>query len=288
MNGITAVRVAGAVLPVQGSLLTDAETEAIRPGSTRPWNPAAARGYLTGLGEERWHAVRRDDARFARRRARASGRPLEALAACRAVTAVIARRGGYDRLSPLVARRPGRMCAWLLAIETGSTGRELALITPSRAEAGAIARSGADPMLAVRICQAILRSAHDQDDDPDGLDSPVISQLLTLTTRHRPVLYVSEACAEGDCGTRPDETPRCRVRLPGRGRWVRGVHPARRDVGRGMGRHAAARAARPRPVQRPGRPRRPLQRPRPVGPGRARPGAPGHRLARQPGRTAHR
>jgi hypothetical protein len=107
------------------------------------------------------------------------------------------------------------MCAWLLAIETGSTGRELALITPSRAEAGAITRYGADPMLAVRICQAILRTAHDQDDDPDGLDSPVIPQLLTLTARHRPVLYVSEACAEGECETRPDETPGAGCGCPG-------------------------------------------------------------------------
>jgi hypothetical protein len=218
MTASTAGLVPDGVLPGQGSLITAAETEAIRPGATRPWNPVAARRYLTGLGEGRWHAVRREDARFARRRARASERPLEALAACRAVASMIACRGVYDRLSPVVARRPCRTCAWLLAIETGSTGRELALITPSRAAAGAIARSGADPMLAVRVCQAILRSAHDQEiagDDPDGLDSPVIPQLLTLATRHRPVLYVSEACAEGDCETRPAADPDAECGCPG-------------------------------------------------------------------------
>ena len=109
------------VLPGQDSLFTDAQTEALRPGSTRPWNPAA------------------------------------------------------------------------------------------------IARSGADPMLAVRVCQAILRSALDEDAagyDPDGLDSPVIAQLLTLATAHRPVLYVSEACAEGDCET-PPESPGAGCGCPG-------------------------------------------------------------------------
>ena len=168
-----------AVLPGQGSLFTDAQTEALRPGSTLPWNPAAARRYFTGLGTGDWHAVCRDDARSAVRWSRES-------------------------------RRPCRTCAWLLAIETGSTGRELALITPSGAEATAIARSGADPMLAVRVCQAILRSALDEDAagyEPDGLGSPVIAQLLSLATAHRPVLYVSEACAEGDCPTRPPESP---------------------------------------------------------------------------------
>jgi hypothetical protein len=206
-----------AVLPGQCSLLTDAQTEALRPGSTRPWNPAAARRYFTGLGTGDWHAVCRDDARSAVRWSTASRRPLEAMAACRKVVVVTARRGVYDRLSPAVARRPCRTCAWLLAIETGSTGRELALITPSGAEAAAIARSGADPMLAVRVCQAILRSALDEDAagyDPDGLDSPVIAQLLTLATAHRPVLYVSEACAEGDCET-PPESPGAGCGCPG-------------------------------------------------------------------------
>jgi hypothetical protein len=190
----------------QPSLLTDAETEAIRPGSTRPWNPAAARGYLTGLGSGGWHAVPRSRARYARRRARAP-EPLEAMAACLAPVLVTARHGAYDRVSPVVARRPCRLCAWQLAIETGSTGRELALITPARAEAAAIARSGADPMIAVRVCQALLRSASDSGDEdgdfPGGLDSPAVVQLLALATSHRPVLYVTEACAEGDCGTCP-------------------------------------------------------------------------------------
>jgi hypothetical protein len=191
----------------QPSLLTDAQTEAIRPGATRAWNPAAARRYLTGLGGGRWHAVPRARARSARRWARTPGQPLEAIAACRAPVLVAARRGIYDRVSAAVTQRPCRMCAWQLAIETGSTGRELALITPSRAEAADIARSGTDPMLAVRVCLAILRSACDSGDEdgdfPGGLDSPAAAQLLALAARHRPVLYVGGSCAEGDCETCP-------------------------------------------------------------------------------------
>ena len=41
-----------------GSLLSDAETERIRPGSTRPWNPLAGIRYLAGV-QEGWHAVDR-------------------------------------------------------------------------------------------------------------------------------------------------------------------------------------------------------------------------------------
>jgi hypothetical protein len=203
-------------MPDQQSLLTDAETEAIRPGATRPWNPAAALGYLTGLGPGGWHAVPRDYARSARRRAR-SPEPLEAMAACQAPVLVTARHGAYNRLDLKVARWPCRLCAWQLAIETGSTGRELALITPGRDEAAAITRSGTDPMLAVRVCQALLRSASDSDDGdwdfPGGLDSTATAQLLALATSHRPVLYVTEQCAEDDCETCPpgDEpgTTRC-------------------------------------------------------------------------------
>lgn len=191
----------------QTSLLTDAETEAIRPGSTRPWNPAAARGYLTGIGSGGWHAVPRSHARAARRRAKVPDRPLEAMSACLAPVLVTARHGAYNRTGPAVAQRPCRLCAWQLAIETGSTGRELALITPARDEAAAIARSGMDPMLAVRVCQAILRSASDSGDEdgdfPGGLDSPAVTQLLALATSHRPVLYVTGECAEDDCEACP-------------------------------------------------------------------------------------
>lgn len=48
----TTSTLAGSGPDSQSSLLTDTEIEAIRPGVTRAWNPAAARDYLTGLGGE--------------------------------------------------------------------------------------------------------------------------------------------------------------------------------------------------------------------------------------------
>ena len=38
----------------------------------------------------------------------------------------------------------------------------------------------------------------------EDLDSPVTVALLALATRHRPVLFFSDACAEGDCELRQD------------------------------------------------------------------------------------
>ena len=172
---------------MQASLLTDAEIEKLRPGSTRPWNPAAALGYVTGLAGGEWHAVS-PSARARPPRAQATGgKPV----VVRAVPAA------YDRLALPVAARPCRECAWQMAIRTGSTGRELALLAPSAAEAAAITRSGADPVLAGLVIHAILRG---EDGGEDGLDSPVVAQLLALTTSHRPVLYSCEACSDGESG----------------------------------------------------------------------------------------
>jgi hypothetical protein len=186
----------------QPSLLTDAELEAARPGSTRPWNPAAARDYLTGLSGGTVHAVGRGQARAARQRTRPQGPPLEAVAACGDAVLVPARGGAYDRAA--AGERACRVCAWHLAIIAGGTGTEAALLIPGRPEAAALARSGAGPQLASRVCQAILRAARrGEDEDGRDLDSPAIPRLLALAAAHRPVLYVTEARAEGDCETCP-------------------------------------------------------------------------------------
>ena len=180
-------------------LLTDAELEKLRPGSTRPWNPAAAERYVCGLGAGGWHAVPRASASEL---PAAPGAPRKAGAVCGEWAQVPDPLRGYDRLSWPLTFNPCRRCAWQLAIETGSTGRELALIIPDPAEAAAIARSAADPTLAVRVCEAILLAAHrgGSDDGPEeDLDSRVTVELLALVSRHRPVLFFSEACAEGDC-----------------------------------------------------------------------------------------
>jgi hypothetical protein len=192
--------------PGQAALLTAAETEAIRPGHTGPWNPAAARAYLTGTGGA-WHAMPRRWAEPAITRAARTCSPPMALAACGQLAQVVPEHGTYDRMRRPVAAHPCRTCAWQLAIETGSTGRELALITPGLRTADALARAGADPMLASSICQAIL-AAESSDSCEYGLDHPATVQLLAHATVHRPVLLVDEECAAGECGGHhPDGDP---------------------------------------------------------------------------------
>jgi hypothetical protein len=184
------------------SVLNDAELEALRPGSTRPWNPGAASTYVSAVGPSGWHAVPR--ARAGEERA-APGEPRETGALCGELVLVPVPLHVYDRPSLAVSYRLCRACAWQVAIETGSTGRELALITPAPLEAAAIARSGADQMLAVRVCEAILLAAHRAEGGPEeDLDSPVTVALLALATRHRPVLFFGDGCAEGDCELRQD------------------------------------------------------------------------------------
>jgi hypothetical protein len=196
-GNVTRVRGSDAAPLAQGSILTDAEIEAIRPGSTRPWNPAASARYLTGV-QDAWHAVDCRAAQAAVSRAAAAGPPPVSPAVCGELVRVAARYGAYERTNSAVRGGPCRYCAWTVAIATGSTGRELALITPGRRDAEAIARAGADPMLAVLICQAIL-AAESGEDAEYGLDHPATIQLLAHATRHRPVLLVPEDCAEDPC-----------------------------------------------------------------------------------------
>lgn len=195
---------AAAAAPVsQGEFLTEAELEAIRPGATLPWDPAAAARYVTGVQDGR-HAVDRSAAGAAVSRAAASGPPPVTHAACGALVRVAVRYATYDRADKAMRSGACPHCAWTVAIATGSTGRELSLITPGRRDAEAIARAGTDPMLAARVCLAIL-AAESGDDAEYGLDHPTTVQLLAHATRHRPVLLVPEDCAEdpGACQHRP-------------------------------------------------------------------------------------
>jgi hypothetical protein len=188
---------------IQESLLTDAELEEARPGHTDAWNPRGATQYTTGV-HRGWHAIARSAAEHAVTKAAVGGPPPVAVAACGELVRVADRHGTYDRMSDIVRGHPCRPCAWTVAIATGSTGRELSLITPGPRDAAAIARSGADPMLAAAVCQAIL-AAESGGDTEYGLDHPATVQILAHATRHRPVLLVPEDCAEDprSCEHRP-------------------------------------------------------------------------------------
>lgn len=187
--------------PGPGLLMSDARTEALRPGRTRPWDPAAAGRYLAGTWDGCWHAVERDwaDRVAARAGPRASAVPLTVAAVCGQLVTLTRRHGTYDRAKAPVRGNPCPDCAWSVAIAVGSTGRELSFIRPRQGEAAAVARAGADPMLAFRICEAIL-AAENGPDAAYGLDCPATAQILGYATRHRPVLLSRcEQCrAAGD------------------------------------------------------------------------------------------
>lgn len=171
-----------------GSLIAEAEIEALRPGHTLPWDPAAADRYLAGEGDG-WHAVERGwgDRRAAHDGDWPFGGPLTAGAVCGQLATLTRRHGTYDRMAAPVRANPCPQCAWAVAIATGSTGRELSFLRPRHCEAAAIARTGADPMLAFQVCQAILAIEHGPD-AAFGLDHPATAQILACATRHRPVL----------------------------------------------------------------------------------------------------
>jgi hypothetical protein len=189
--------------PGQDSLIADAEAERLRPGATRPWNPAAADGYVIGFHGDAWHAIPRRLAEHATATARPGGQPPVALAACHALAVVDGALARYERAVQPVSFGPCPECAWQLAIETGSTGREVALLSPTPAAATAMARAGADPMLARQVLLAILAAAAKEYYDEDGLGHPGTVELLAHATRHRPLLYLSAECAEGCEACRP-------------------------------------------------------------------------------------
>jgi hypothetical protein len=81
------------------------------------------------------------------------------------------------------------VCAWTVAIATGSTERELQPITPSDRSAAGLARAGVDPLLALKICRAVLVRESSPDAE-NGLDHAATVQVLAHAAAHRPVLVV--------------------------------------------------------------------------------------------------
>lgn len=152
--------------------------------------------YLTGV-QNGWHAIHRDNLRYA---AVMSGGGRLAIAECQAFVRVAARRGCYRRDRRPVTYDPCPVCAWTVAIATGSTGRELELITPDESESAALTRLGIDPLLPAALCGVILGAAKDE-------SSEAVIRQLAAVTAHSPGLAVSEECAEGGCDHDPCTYP---------------------------------------------------------------------------------
>lgn len=145
--------------------------------------------YLTGVSHG-WHAVSLPSMDYLR----TGPADAVAFAECGELVRVAPKFGAYDRGSVPVSYGPCQMCAWTVAGATGTLEREIARLAPQGDELAALARILPDPMLAVKICRAILAKS----DREDGHEATI--QLLATAAAHAPVLLLPEGCAEGDCG----------------------------------------------------------------------------------------
>jgi hypothetical protein len=103
-------------------------------------------------------------------------------------------------------------CGWAVALAQDTIPAELNAITPDPTELPALTRILDEPLIAVRLCEAILAdndlaTYYDRDHEH-------IRDLLGHATAHAPTLIVPETCAEDDCDHRPDGQPLDTWRCP--------------------------------------------------------------------------
>lgn len=125
---------------------------------------------------------------------RFAARPYREVPAVCGTSAVVARTWGeFVRGNEHLARRDlCPECAWVVALENGTTSTELAALTPTGAGLAALGRVMPDPLLAVRIYEHLLTAA-------DEAERDALAHLLGHVTAHAPVLLLAEDCAAGEC-----------------------------------------------------------------------------------------
>jgi len=125
---------------------------------------------------------------------------------CDATATLITGWGAWTYDNPRL-RRDTRCptCGWAVALARDTTPAELAAIAPDPAELPALTRILDEPLLAVRLCQAILT-------DPDlathyGRDHEHVRDLLGRATAHAPTLTAPEECWDNACDHQPTDHP---------------------------------------------------------------------------------
>jgi hypothetical protein len=121
--------------------------------------------------------------------------PRREVATVCGTTARVARTWGeFARGNPsLACHELCPHCAWSVALEQGTTGAEIAHLTPDSARLAALGRAMPDPLLAVRILEQLLTA------DLDEVDRDPLAYLLAHVTAHRPVPLLDEACVADGC-----------------------------------------------------------------------------------------
>lgn len=149
--------------------------------------------YLGGL-----HAVPRDHAVWADGQA-GDDSPYPHVGAECGLAVIVAREWGEFKRGNEHLSRHGvcPRCAWVVALHHDRGDEELTALAPNAAEDAAFHRLLPDPTLFTRVCRAILDECR-QEKGYDA-DSPRWAQLLGHVTAHRPVVLVSEDCAESGC-----------------------------------------------------------------------------------------
>jgi hypothetical protein len=157
--------------------------------------------WLIGVEGALKHAVPRHEAALAMAR-QAEGRPWNVPKLCGGPAQLVAGWGAFENDNPRLAFNRCPTCRWAVAIERDAVQAELDAIAPSSSELPALTRLLDEPLMAVRICQAILASTSASDSEYER-DHPHVAHLLGHATAHAPTLAIPEDCANQGCDHRP-------------------------------------------------------------------------------------
>lgn len=133
---------------------------------------------------------------------------------------IAAKWGGYERSSLYLNQGKSANCArctWIVASAKGELAIQIDAERPKPDDLALFAAALGDPLVGVRVLEAIAADTHDElvDRDDEFGRSPR-SDLLALASRHQPAVLVCEECAEGSDRTHGDEPcPSLRVACMG-------------------------------------------------------------------------
>jgi hypothetical protein len=131
----------------------------------------------------------------------------EVRTACGRAAALLAPRWGAFEHGNRYLEDTCPWCRWTVAIAKNAIQAELDALAPDPDELPVFARVVGEPMMVVRICEAIIATTSGPDGREDGydLDHPHVINLLAHATAHAPMLLLPEGCSEGDCDHQPEE-----------------------------------------------------------------------------------
>jgi hypothetical protein len=89
-------------------------------------------------------------------------------------------------------------CVWAVAIAEGKTDQQLEALRPPADELEALSRLVDTPLIAYRLCKAILADAP-RDEAGSLIAHPFLIALLARVTAHAPMILMPSPCSDRDC-----------------------------------------------------------------------------------------